>query len=673
MMKRLAFALALVPALAFGQSSPNWPSGYRPSMQEWNALFASKQDNGGPSSGLPLTGGTVTGLTTFSGAGTGLAVTNNETVGGALSVTGAGTFNGTGTGLTVVHDAAIGGNLTVGGTFNAAAFNVTSGQGFQVNGQNALFITAGIPYQQGVFVGPRAGLAIQRSGTTINFGMVAVGPGAAESLVNGTAEMVAVGYAACQYATTSFGTTCIGEHAIGFDNSDDVWAGGNDAMRNTIGNFGSSGTGSGTQQDGTGHQNTSNGFLSLRGNAGSIAITGTPSTGDVLHVAFSTTNANTTGLPHTINYTVQPGETLLTIATNLAAAISSGLTVGYILPDGNNILFEAALNNYATAFTATSFGGGPPVIAMHFPGGTATGWAISMVATCTGACTEVLTVSPAFSGTDNIAEGREALYAINLTSGSFNHAKGTRSLANLAGSSSRIQCDGYECGFNALAGANSVVTGALAAHAATALIGDAIYGDGAARGLTTGIEETVVGAQSASINCITTGNGNVEIGFESCVLSPTASWQLDVQMGAIRGANNNFASGGSGGGQIGIEIASAAVMNATFTISDYGGAAAYGSHFRVHQTTAPALSACGGGSPAVDATASDTAGTITEGTTATGCTITFTTAYATTPHCTVSNWAGNAQAVTLSACSTTALTVTNASGTGNKFTYQVIQ
>lgn len=35
---------------------------------------------------LPLTGGTVTGLTTFSGAGTGLAVTNNETVGGLLTV-----------------------------------------------------------------------------------------------------------------------------------------------------------------------------------------------------------------------------------------------------------------------------------------------------------------------------------------------------------------------------------------------------------------------------------------------------------------------------------------------------------------------------------------------------------------------------------------------------------
>ena len=37
---------------------------------------------------LPLTGGNVSGATTFSGAGTGLAVTNNATIGGTLGVTG---------------------------------------------------------------------------------------------------------------------------------------------------------------------------------------------------------------------------------------------------------------------------------------------------------------------------------------------------------------------------------------------------------------------------------------------------------------------------------------------------------------------------------------------------------------------------------------------------------
>jgi hypothetical protein len=43
---------------------------------------------------LPLAGGTVVGGTTFSGAGTALAVTNNATIGGTLGVTGAATFSG---------------------------------------------------------------------------------------------------------------------------------------------------------------------------------------------------------------------------------------------------------------------------------------------------------------------------------------------------------------------------------------------------------------------------------------------------------------------------------------------------------------------------------------------------------------------------------------------------
>lgn len=41
---------------------------------------------------LPLIGGIVTGLTTFTGAGTGLAVTNNATIGGTLGVAGASTL-----------------------------------------------------------------------------------------------------------------------------------------------------------------------------------------------------------------------------------------------------------------------------------------------------------------------------------------------------------------------------------------------------------------------------------------------------------------------------------------------------------------------------------------------------------------------------------------------------
>jgi hypothetical protein len=86
--------------------------------------------------------------------------------------------------------------------------------------------------------------------------------------------------------------------------------------------------------------------------------------------------------------------------------------------------------------------------------------------------------------------------------------------------------------------------------------------------------------------------------------------------------------------------------------------------------TSSALSGCGT-TPAINATATDSKGTITEGTTATGCTLTFLQAYATAPDCVISSPTGNTP--TSYTTSTTALTIVNASATGDKFTYQCIQ
>jgi hypothetical protein len=86
--------------------------------------------------------------------------------------------------------------------------------------------------------------------------------------------------------------------------------------------------------------------------------------------------------------------------------------------------------------------------------------------------------------------------------------------------------------------------------------------------------------------------------------------------------------------------------------------------------TASALSSCGT-SPSISATATDIKGTITEGTTATGCTLTFLVAYASAPDCVISSPTGNTP--TSYSTSTTALTIVNASATGDKFTYHCIQ
>ena len=88
---------------------------------------------GGAGTGLAVTnnatvGGTlgVTGDATLSGAGTGLAVTNNATVGGTLGVTGDATLSGAGTGLAVTNNATVGGTLGVtGATTLSSTLGVT--------------------------------------------------------------------------------------------------------------------------------------------------------------------------------------------------------------------------------------------------------------------------------------------------------------------------------------------------------------------------------------------------------------------------------------------------------------------------------------------------------------------------------------------------------------------
>jgi hypothetical protein len=82
---------------------------------------------------------------------------------------------------------------------------------------------------------------------------------------------------------------------------------------------------------------------------------------------------------------------------------------------------------------------------------------------------------------------------------------------------------------------------------------------------------------------------------------------------------------------------------------------------------APVLSSCGGGSPAI--TGSNLAGTVTTGTTATGCVITFAQGgFATAPSCVLSPASGVLASFSYT-ISTTAITVTQTSSSGNTITY----
>jgi len=82
---------------------------------------------------------------------------------------------------------------------------------------------------------------------------------------------------------------------------------------------------------------------------------------------------------------------------------------------------------------------------------------------------------------------------------------------------------------------------------------------------------------------------------------------------------------------------------------------------------APVLSACGGGSPTI--TGSNFSGTVTAGTTATGCTITFAQGgFTAAPSCVVSPASGVLAAFSYT-ISSTAITVTQTSTSGNTITY----
>lgn len=86
-LKRLALLLGLVPAAAFAQSIPNGTitQGQVWSPAQWNLAWQSKQDVG---TACLLSGCTLSGPLTLNGSGTGLAVTNNATMGSVVSANG---------------------------------------------------------------------------------------------------------------------------------------------------------------------------------------------------------------------------------------------------------------------------------------------------------------------------------------------------------------------------------------------------------------------------------------------------------------------------------------------------------------------------------------------------------------------------------------------------------
>lgn len=456
------------------------------------------------------------------------------------------TTNGVLTGPTISGGSSAGSTITgaaiSSSTFSGSTINSTSSTGYQQYGGNALFITAGGPYGQGVFIGPGAGAYAQSNNLTIAFGTVGIGVASLQSLTNIGGENTCGGALSCQYLTTAFGDTGWGEHVIGAETTaNDISAFGNDAMRDTVGNTGSTAMGIASQDDGVGSSNTTLGAFTLSANAGLITISGSPTVNDQYCIPFTTTNASVTGLPASACYTAS-STSATTLASGLASAISN---LGVYTPGQGP-------SGYGTQLAASnqSTGGGQlSAIRLHFPGGNTTGWAIQPgTPTCTGSCTATLTVQAPFSGSYDIGIGVWALSGVQLYgAASALMGIGDYSLGGLVGTHSKVICIGAYCGNVATSADNSVIIGQYQARNATTISNDAIVSAYLMDSLTSGTSEAVLGGG----NCISSGNQNTEVGFDSCVPSLTTSYQLSIGNG-IYGLHLSGTGATISPGQIGI-------------------------------------------------------------------------------------------------------------------------
>lgn len=177
---------------------------------------------------------------------------------------------------------------------------------------------------------------------------------------------------------------------------------------------------------------------------------------------------------------------------------------------------------------------------------------------------------------------------------------------------------------------------------------------------TTAATSTTTGALRTAGGLGVAGDGYAVnlVGTTSLIASSATNGITITQAAVTRNnaaGNMTFASGTNAG--------------TTFQLTGAGGTSQAqwkDGHWLTANTTAPALTSCGGGSPTISGT--DHAGTVTMGTTATGCVITFATAYLTAPHCTVT-WRATPLASQSFTVSTAAITLTQTSTSSNLIDY----
>lgn len=283
----------------------------------------------GPGAGfLPLIGGTLTGTLSANGAGTGLAVANNTTIGGTLAVTGTSQLTGA---VTLSGNATVGGTLGVTGAQTGTtidltgAFNTTTTAGYKQSGSTVL-TTRGTT-QQSTLVGLGAGSLLPSNDTETT----AVGWNALAACTGATLENTAVGWGSLRTLTTGFFNTAVGVNTGGLIVTDtDNALFGTDVMRDSTGGHNVA-VGNGALRDGVHNQNVAIGHLAMTANG-----------------AVTANTANNVA----VGYQTMSGAGITTASNNVMV----GYTAGQVMTTGTNNtgVGSGALNRLTTGvFNAT--------------------------------------------------------------------------------------------------------------------------------------------------------------------------------------------------------------------------------------------------------------------------------------------------------------------------------
>jgi hypothetical protein len=179
---------------------------------------------------------------------------------------------------------------------------------------------------------------------------------------------------------------------------------------------------------------------------------------------------------------------------------------------------------------------------------------------------------------------------------------------------------------------------------------------------------TVSNAGAVALNNTLTMNGNTVFGGSAAnsilFLESTSNGSPSGDILVVRGSLIDFQN--LTGATTYLSFTSA-LANIQTTLMEFGGGSP--THIAATQTTPPAVTSCGTGSPSISGT--DTAGIVTMGTSAAGCTITFNVAYSAAPYCVVT-WIATPLASQSYVTSASAITLTQTATSGNKAQYHCI-